>query len=31
MSMRERAERLGGQLRVRSEPGRGTVIEVRIG
>jgi signal transduction histidine kinase len=30
-SMRERAERAGGQLRVRSQPGRGTVIEVRIG
>jgi signal transduction histidine kinase len=29
-SMRERAERAGGRLRVRSEPGCGTVIEVRI-
>jgi signal transduction histidine kinase len=30
-SMRERAERVGGQLRVHSEPGRGTVVEVRVG
>jgi signal transduction histidine kinase len=30
-SMRERAERAGGQLHVHSEPGRGTVIEVRVG
>ncbi|MEA2148975.1 MAG: hypothetical protein QOD69_805 [Solirubrobacteraceae bacterium] len=30
-SMRERAERAGGQLRVHSEPGRGTVVEVRVG
>jgi signal transduction histidine kinase len=29
-SMRERAERAGGRLRVRSDPGCGTVIEVRI-
>jgi signal transduction histidine kinase len=29
-SMRQRAERVGGQLRVDSQPGRGTVVEVRI-
>ena len=29
-SMRERAERAGGRLRVSSDPGCGTVIEVRI-
>jgi signal transduction histidine kinase len=28
--MQERAERAGGQLRVRSRPGGGTVVEVRI-
>jgi signal transduction histidine kinase len=28
--MRERAERAGGRLRIRSEPGRGTVLEVHI-
>jgi signal transduction histidine kinase len=28
--MQERAERAGGQLRVRSRPGDGTVVEVRI-
>jgi signal transduction histidine kinase len=30
-SMRERAEHAGGELIVRSAPGRGTVIEVRLG
>lgn len=30
-SMRDRAERIGGRLLVQSEPGRGTVVEVRIG
>jgi len=29
-SMQERAERAGGRLRVRSDPERGTVVEVRI-
>jgi signal transduction histidine kinase len=29
-SMRERAERAGGLLRVRSDPGQGTVVEVSI-
>jgi signal transduction histidine kinase len=29
-SMQERAERAGGRLRVRSRPGGGTVVEVRI-
>jgi signal transduction histidine kinase len=29
-SMKERAERAGGRLRVRSDPGRGTIVEVRI-
>jgi signal transduction histidine kinase len=29
-SMQERAARAGGRLRVRSDPGRGTVVEVRI-
>jgi signal transduction histidine kinase len=29
-SMRERARQLGGRLEVHSEPGRGTVVEVRI-
>jgi signal transduction histidine kinase len=29
-SMEERAERAGGRLRVRSDPGCGTIVEVRI-
>jgi signal transduction histidine kinase len=28
--MRERAERLGGELRLRSEPGQGTEVHVTV-
>jgi signal transduction histidine kinase len=30
LGMRERAERLGGELRLRSEPGAGTQVEVTV-
>ncbi len=30
VSMRERAERIGADLRIRSEPGSGTIVELRI-
>lgn len=30
LSMRERAELLGGRVEIRSEPGRGTIVDVRI-
>jgi signal transduction histidine kinase len=30
LGMRERAERLGGQLQLHSTPGQGTDIEVRV-
>jgi signal transduction histidine kinase/ligand-binding sensor domain-containing protein len=30
IGMRERAERLGGELRLASEPGKGTEVEVRV-
>jgi signal transduction histidine kinase len=30
LGMRERAERLGGELRLASEPGHGTEVEVKV-
>jgi two-component system sensor histidine kinase NreB len=30
LGMRERADRIGGTLRVRSAPDRGTVVELRV-